>query len=545
MTAQNLLYYGDNLDVLRRHVRDESVDLIYLDPPFNSDANYNVLFAAKDGTQASAQIHAFEDTWHWDQAAAESYEKAVERGGPVADVLHAFRTFLGTNDMLAYLAMMAPRLVELRRVLKNSGSLFLHCDSTASHYLKLLLDGVFGPERFISEIIWKRTHSHGDPSRKFGAITDAIFLYSRSDEYTFVPQYRPFDAEYIAKTFTGVDPDGRRWQSVTLRSPHPRPNLMYPYAASNGVTYQPHANGWSCDIERMKTYDREGRLHFPSKATGALRLKMFLNESPGVKVQNLWTDIPPISANAQERLGYPTQKPAALLERIIATSSNPGEVVLDPFCGCGTTIEAAQKLGRKWIGIDITHLAIGLIKTRLRDAFGDGAKYDVVGEPTTIEDAARLAMDEPYQFQAWALGLVGARQAGAIKKGADKGIDGRLYFHDGSPDTRQIILSVKAGKMHATYVRDLRGVLEREMADIGVLISFDRPTKAMRAEAASAGFYDSPWGMHPRLQLLTIEELLAGRGIDYPQTAGVNRTFRQAPRARRVAEPHPGLFDDN
>lgn len=545
VTAQNLLYYGDNLDVLRRHVRDESVDLIYLDPPFNSDANYNVLFAAKDGTQASAQIHAFEDTWHWDQAAAESYEKAVERGGPVADVLHAFRTFLGTNDMLAYLAMMAPRLVELRRVLKNSGSLFLHCDSTASHYLKLLLDGVFGPERFISEIIWKRTHSHGDPSRKFGAITDAIFLYSRSDEYTFVPQYRPFDAEYIAKTFTGVDPDGRRWQSVTLRSPHPRPNLMYPYAASNGVTYQPHANGWSCDIERMKTYDREGRLHFPSKATGALRLKMFLNESPGVKVQNLWTDIPPISANAQERLGYPTQKPAALLERIIATSSNPGEVVLDPFCGCGTTIEAAQKLGRKWIGIDITHLAIGLIKTRLRDAFGDGAKYDVVGEPTTIEDAARLAMDEPYQFQAWALGLVGARQAGAIKKGADKGIDGRLYFHDGSPDTRQIILSVKAGKMHATYVRDLRGVLEREMADIGVLISFDRPTKAMRAEAASAGFYDSPWGMHPRLQLLTIEELLAGRGIDYPQTAGVNRTFRQAPRARRVAEPHPGLFDDN
>jgi len=545
VTAQNLLYYGDNLDVLRRHVRDESIDLIYLDPPFNSDANYNVLFAAKDGTQASAQIHAFEDTWHWDQAAAESYEKAVERGGPVADVLHAFRTFLGTNDMLAYLAMMAPRLVELRRVLKNSGSLFLHCDSTASHYLKLLLDGVFGPERFISEIIWKRTHSHGDPSRKFGAITDAIFLYSRSDEYTFVPQYRPFDAEYIAKTFTGVDPDGRRWQSVTLRSPHPRPNLMYPYAASNGVTYQPHANGWSCDIERMKTYDREGRLHFPSKATGALRLKMFLNESPGVKVQNLWTDIPPISANAQERLGYPTQKPAALLERIIATSSNPGEVVLDPFCGCGTTIEAAQKLGRKWIGIDITHLAIGLIKTRLRDAFGDGAKYDVVGEPTTIEDAARLAMDEPYQFQAWALGLVGARQAGAIKKGADKGIDGRLYFHDGSPDTRQIILSVKAGKMHATYVRDLRGVLEREMADIGVLISFDRPTKAMRAEAASAGFYDSPWGMHPRLQLLTIEELLAGRGIDYPQTAGVNRTFRQAPRARRVAEPHPGLFDDN
>ncbi|MBA3259215.1 MAG: restriction endonuclease [Gemmatimonadales bacterium] len=218
-------------------------------------------------------------------------------------------------------------------------------------------------------------------------------------------------------------------------------------------------------------------------------------------------------------------------------------MVLDPFCGCGTTVTAAQKLGRRWIGIDITHLAIGLIKTRLHDAYGDAAKYEVIGEPTTVEDAERLAQDEPYQFQAWALGLVGARQSGAIKKGADKGIDGRLYFHDGSDKTRQIVISVKAGKLHANYVRDLAGVIGRKKAEIGVLLSFDQPTKPMRAEAASAGFYTSPWGSHPRLQLLTVGELLDGKRIDYPQTAGVNRTYKQAPKAKKVAEKVRGLFD--
>lgn len=543
--SENVLYYGDNLDVLRRHIKDESVNLVYLDPPFNSNASYNVLFAAKDGRQAAAQIQAFEDTWKWDQAAAAIYDETVEGGGAVADVLRAFRTFLGTNDMLAYLAMMAPRLVELRRVLKDTGSLYLHCDPTASHYLKLLLDAVFGPQRIVSEIIWKRTHSHGDPQRKFGAITDTIFLYSKSDDYKFFSQYRAFESEYVDSTFTNADPNGRKWQSVTLRSPNPRPNLTYPYKASNGITYQPHHNGWSCDIDRMKKYDREGRLHFPTKASGALRLKMYLDESPGVKLQNLWTDIPPISANAQERLGYPTQKPEALLARIVECSSNPGDVVLDPFCGCGTTIAAAQRLGRRWIGIDVTHLAIGLIKTRLRDAYGEDAKYDVIGEPTTVEDAEELAKQAPYQFQAWALGLVGARPAGAIKKGADKGIDGRLYFHDGSEAHRQIVISVKAGKLHANYVRDLAGVVAAEKADIGVLISFDKPTQQMRSWAAGQGFFESPWGKHPRLQLLTVAELLEGTGIDYPRTAGINRTYKQAPRVLKKVAESPTLFDDN
>ena len=386
---KNMLYYGDNLPVLRQHIADESVDLIYLDPPFNSNATYNVLFAEKDGTESAAQIRAFEDTWHWDMAAAAAYNEVVEAGGQVSLAMQGFRTVLGNNDMLAYLSMMAPRLVELHRVLKPTGSMCLHCDPTASHYLKMLLDAIFGPERFISEIVWKRTHSHGDPRRKYGAITDTLFLFSKSEQYTFKPQFRQFTPDYVKRTFTSADPDGRKWQSVTLRSPHPRPNLTYPYTASNGITYQPHPNGWSCDLERMRKYDRENRLHFPTKAAGALRLKMYLDESPGVKIQNLWEDIPPISANCQERLGYPTQKPEALLERIISTSSKEGQTVLDPFCGCGTAIAVAQRLNRRWIGIDITHLAISLMKYRLQNAFGRSVKnkYEVIGEPADFAGA--------------------------------------------------------------------------------------------------------------------------------------------------------------
>jgi DNA methylase/NACHT-associated inactive restriction endonuclease len=290
----------------------------------------------------------------------------------------------------------------------------------------------------------------------------------------------------------------------------------------------------------MQEFEDQGRLIYTR--TGMPEFKRYFDEMPGVPLQDMWTDIDPINSQAQERLGYPTQKPEALLERIILAGSNAGETILDPFCGCGTTISAAQRLDRRWIGIDVTHLAIGLIKTRLRDAFGDSAKYQVVGEPTTAEDAAALAASDKYQFQWWALGLVGARPV-EQKKGADKGIDGRLYFHDGSKETRSVVLSVKGGKLKATDVRDLRGVREREKAEMGVLISFEPPTKPMRAEAATAGFYDSPWGKHPRIQLLTVAELLEGKRIDYPQTAGVNQTYKQAPKAvRKVAEPK-GLFD--
>lgn len=538
----NLLYYGDNLDVLRRHVADESIDLVYLDPPFKSDQDYNVLFAERDGTRAAAQIRAFEDTWQWDESAARAYQEVVETGGRVADALRAFRTFLGESDMLAYLAMMAPRLVELRRALKPTGSVYLHCDPTAAHYLKIVMDAVFGPDRFVNEITWKRTHAHGNVGKNYASVCDVLLFYSKGSSYTWNQPYIPFEPVYIEQRFTGRDPDGRRWQSVTLRNPSPRPNLRYDFAARNGTTYQPHPNGWGVGPERMQHYDLEGRLHYPAKPGGQLRLKMYLDESPGIKASNLWDDIYPINSQAQERLGYPTQKPEALLERIIAVSSNPDDVVLDPFCGCGTAIAAAQKLGRRWVGIDVTHLAITLIKHRLRDAYGDAATYTVVGEPVSIPDAADLAEHDPYQFQWWVLGLVGARPA-EQKKGADRGIDGRLYFHDDPKGgTKQIIFSVKAGTLTPAYIRDLRGVVEREKAQIGVLLTMDQPTAPMRKEAASADFYDSPWGTkHPRLQILTVAELLDGKAVDRPASRG-EVTFKKAPKVYEAAGETAPLF---
>ncbi|MGI8497389.1 MAG: DNA methyltransferase [Gemmatimonadaceae bacterium] len=537
---KNILYYGDNLDVLRRHIEDESVDLVYLDPPFNSARSYNVLFAEQDGSRSAAQIRAFEDTWRWDAAASATYHELVESGGKVSEVMQAFRLFLGDNDMLAYLAMMAPRLVELRRVLKDSGSLYLHCDPTASHYLKVLLDAVFGPTSFRNHITWKRTHAHGDSRRRLANVSDTILAYGKTTEVTFHRQMQPYSTEYIAKYYRHADADGRLYQLVTLRSPNPRPNLVYVYKG-----FKSHPNGWAVGLEKMKQLDSEGRLCFPLTPNGQVREKYYLDEMDGVAVGDIWDDISPINSQAEERLGYPTQKPEALLDRIILASSNPDDVVLDPFCGCGTAIASAQRLGRRWIGIDVTHLAVTLIKSRLKDSFGDAVTFTVVGEPTTVEDAEELARTDPYQFQWWALGLVGARPT-EQKKGADKGIDGRIYFHDTSASgkTKSVILSVKAGHVTVSQVRDLVGVLQREKADVGVLISFEEPTKPMRTEAASAGFYESQWGKHPRVQLVTVGQLLDGKGIDYPRTAGVNRTFKQAPKALKVAESHPELFDD-
>ena len=387
--ADKTIWTGDNLDILRG-LNSDTVDLIYLDPPFNSNQDY----AAPVGSKAAGA--AFKDTWTLSDLDVAWMGLIADEQPAVANLLDTARLTHG-RGMQSYLTMMAVRLLEMRRVLKETGSIYLHCDPTASHYLKLLIDAVFGAGQFRNEITWKRTHSHGDPQRKFGAITDTLLLYSKSNDYKFMPQYRPFSQEYIGKTFTGTDPNGRRWQSVTLRSPNPRPNLTYPYEASNGVTYQPHRNGWSCDPQRMKKYEREGRLHFPTRSSGALRLKMYLDESPGAKTQNLWDDIPPISANAQERIGFPTQKPLALLERIISASSNEGDVVLDPFAGCATACVAAEKLGRQWIGIDLSPKAVELVNIRLRDFMGDLFHHGYVTARTDIP--RRTDIDAPVHYR--------------------------------------------------------------------------------------------------------------------------------------------------
>jgi DNA modification methylase len=521
----NSLYYGDNLDVLRRYVKDETVDLVYLDPPFNSNQDYNVLFGERNGKRAAAQIKAFEDTWRWDEGAARAYQEVVESGGTVSLALQAFRTFLGETDLLAYLAMMAPRLVELRRALKPTGAIYLHCDQTASHYLKMLMDAIFGARNFKNNIVWKRTTPKSDfrqGATNWARVQDVLLYYVKDNEHaTFRQPFGPYTVDKYRQT----DPDGRRYQLTALNAPgagmrgHPQYEFM-------GVTRY-----WRYSKEKMEALRAEGRIIQPSP--GAVpRYKRYLDEMSGVPIGDIWDDVTPINSQAQERLGYPTQKPQALLERIITASTNEGDTVLDPFCGCGTTVAAAQALGRRWIGIDITHLAIGLIKIRLKDSFGPNVAetYSVIGEPVSVPDAETLAAEDPYQFQWWALGLVGARPVDQ-KKGADKGIDGRLFFHDDKTrETKQIIFSVKAGELHATYVRDLRGVVEREKAAIGVMISFQEPTKPMRTEAASAGFYSSNWGEHPRIQLRTVADLLAGKGIDYPPTKA-DSTFKKAPRA--------------
>ena len=539
----NVLYYGDNLDILRRHVADESVDLVYLDPPFNSNATYNVLFAEQHGERAASQIRAFEDTWTWDYTAEWSYRQTVEAGGQVSKALQAFHTLLGPSNMLAYLAMMAPRLVELRRVLKPTGSIYLHCDPTASHYLKLLMDAVFGPANYTNEISWKRTTTKGDYKQgatNWPRVRDVLLHYQRDTKAgpVFHQPFAAYDPEYVESKYPYTDSEGRRYGLWDITAPGSGSRGHPQYEFMGVVRY------WRYNKEKMEGLLASGRIVQPGKGK-VPRYKRYLDEMPGVALGDSWDDIPPINSQAKERLGYPTQKPEALLERIIAASSNEADVVLDPFCGCGTATAAAQKLGRHWVGIDVTHLAITLIKARLRDAFNleAGKDYTVLGEPVSVPDAEALAATDPWQFQWWSLGLVGARPV-EQKKGADKGIDGRLYFHDEpGAETKQVILSVKAGQnLGVGMVRDLGHVVQREGAVIGVLITMREPTGPMKTEAVSAGFYDSPWGgSYPRLQIITVAQLLAGEGIKYPHVEGMDATFKRAPKAAKAEAPHPEL----
>lgn len=520
----NHLYYGDNLQVLREHIATESVDLIYLDPPFNSQATYNVLFRSPKGEKSQAQIEAFEDTWCWNDSAERAFDEVMTSGNTdAAEMLRAIRSFLKENDLMAYLTMMAVRLLELHRVLKPTGSLYLHCDPTASHYLKILLDAVFGPQYFHNEIIWKRTSSHGNVSANYGDVTDTILYFSKIGQPKWNKPFVSLSDENIRKKYTFVEHDGRRYTTRDLRNPGVRPNLMYEYKG-----YKPHPNGWSISLEKMKAYDEQGRLYFPSTQEGRIRLKIYLDESKGQPLQNLWDDIPPLNSQAQERLGYPTQKPLALLERIINASSKPGDVILDPFCGCGTAVHAAQKLGRQWVGIDVTHLAISLIEKRLNDAF-PGIKYEVHGTPKDLAGARDLAERDKYQFQWWAVSLVNAVPYGGKKKGADTGIDGIIYFKPDRKATEKAIVSVKGGaNVGVAMVKDLIATVDREKAKIGVFITLTQPTKPMEKEAVTAGFYQTDYGKFPKIQILTIEDLFAGKKPHMPWLDPT--TFKKAAR---------------
>lgn len=529
----NTLYYGDNLKVLRESIRAETVDLIYLDPPFNSNASYNVLFKSPQGQEAAAQIQAFDDTWHWGESAEEAYAEVLRSGNAAAaEMLRAMRGFLGENDMMAYLAMMAVRLIELHRVLKPTGSLYLHCDPTASHYLKVLLDAVFGRGGFRNEIVWRRSVTKGDARRKFSDDSDSILFFSKGSDYSFQSVFTEPDDEYVAR-FNQDDGDGRGpYHLAPLDSPNARPNLMYEY---KGYPHPP--KGWRVSLEEMQRLDAEGRIWFPENKTGRLRRKLFLKDQAGPKVGSVWTDIRPLQgmnspSQKTERLGYPTQKPVALLERILNASSNPGDVVLDPFCGCGTTVHAAEKLGRAWIGIDVTHLAIGLIEKRLRQAF-PGVAFTTQGVPQDLASAQDLARrgrsDGRYyfEFEKWALSLIDAVPGNLGKRGADGGFDGNLYFGR----TGRGIVSVKAGdNVGRAMVGDLKGVMDRQRADLAVFLTLTPPTRPMVEEAASAGQVEVDGVTVPKVQIVTIEEAmrLRDRAVRLPLKR--SDTFRAAAR---------------
>ena len=512
----NALYYGDNLAVLRDSIADESVDLIYLDPPFNSNATYNVLFKSPKGNASEAQIEAFEDTWHWNIHAEQAFDETIKSGNTdAASLLMAIRSALGDNDMMAYLAMMAVRLIELHRVLKPTGSIYLHCDPTASHYLKVLLDAVFGPANFLNEISWKRSSTRSSISRSLRRAHDVILLYTKSPEHTFNLQYRTL-SESSLELYKGHDERGT-FQLVPLLVSgirHGKTGEVW-----RGVN--PNKQGksgmhWVTIPENLDQYDKDGRVIWPKKKGGTPRLKYYLEENPGVPLDDFWDDISLIQSSSSESLGYPTQKPLALLARIILSSSNEGDIVLDPFCGCGTATHAAEALHRHWIGIDITHLAIGLIERRLKDTF-PGIKFEVHGTPKDFAGAEDLAQRDKYQFQWWAVTLINAMPYGGKKKGADFGIDGYYYCKPDGKKTAAGIVSVKGGEnLGVQMVRDLHGVLEREKSPLGVLITLRDPTDPMVTEAASAGFFETPFGQFPRIQIATVEQLLEGKPPKLP-----------------------------
>jgi site-specific DNA-methyltransferase (adenine-specific) len=520
----NVLYYGDNLEILRNrdYFPDECVDLIYLDPPFNSKKDYNILFKENGGVESEAQIQAFTDSWHWAKSAQDTYNDVVTKGPPkVGTLIGALHEALGNNDVMAYLVMMTARLIELHRVLKHTGSIYLHCDPTASHYLKLVLDQIFGPVNFRNEIVWRRTNAKSLAFTRFASNHDIVLRYTKSEKCIWNPQYIEHDPEYLRKFYRYVEPEtGRRYRLADLTNPNKdRPNLTYEFL---GVT-----RVWRWTQERMKKAYKKG-LIVQSKPGRVPALKRYLDEQEGNPIDDLWDDVLPIQAQSSERLGYETQKPLALLERIIQASSNEGDIVLDPFCGCGTAVVAAQKLNRKWIGIDITNLAITLMYKRLKDSFG--IKAEVIGEPADLAGAKELASQpDKYQFQWWALKLIEAHPAGDKKKGADKGIDGVISFiDDPTSKPKRVVVQVKSGHIHVKDIRELKDVASKEA--MGIFITLESPTKDMQVEAVSAGYYHSPiWNKdYPKIQILTIEELLHGKNVEMPPLAQTNVTFTKA-----------------
>jgi DNA modification methylase len=539
LAMRNRLFCGDNLEVLRlrEYFPDECVDLVYLDPPFKKYEIYNVLFREKDGTKSASQILAFEDAWEWGIEAERNYASVADAGGKLGQVMVQFRTMFPNSDMLAYLSMMAPRLVELQRVLKKTGSIYLHCDPTASHYLKMLMDAIFNPTNFRNEIIWKRSHGHNSANR-FGSNHDVILFYANGSEPTWNRVFQEYDPEYLAKHYRHVDENGRRYK-------HENPTGA---GVSQGVTgkpwrgIDPTAKGrhWARTPDELEKLDAQGLLHWPKKKGAWPYIKLYLDERSGSPAQDTWTDIDPINMMAKERVHYPTQKPIALLERIISASSNPGDVVLDPFCGCGTAVEAAEKLNRQWIGIDITLQAMRVIRNERLPKLTAIPDYEMIYRPRDLAATEVFAKEQPFDFQDWVVEKLDGELA--PRRSGDSGIDGKLYFRE-APDgpLRTIVVSVKGGKLRPTFVRELAGSVGSEHAPMGILVVLQDPSKQMTRDAAAYGFYTSVLGRFPKIQIITVKDILDDVRLDLPPLHKMDRMKRVRAASAASQIPLPGI----
>ncbi len=527
----NKLWYGDNLTIMQGMPK-HSVDLIYLDPPFNSKQNYNLLYKTMTGKPVPEQVEAFCDTWEMD-----AQKEAIARSMPVlmrehgvddyyVDFWRLWMQALRTTQphLLAYLIFMVQRLLHMKSILRPTGSIYLHCDPTASHYIKVMMDGIFGHDNFRNEIIWKRTGAHGR-AKKWGPIHDTILFYTASNKYTWNRVLEAYDDDYLEKRYDKQDERGF-YQPISLNGPGTRtgssgqpwrgvdPSLSGRHwelppdrALPDWFMFPEGYSSMDCQ-QRLEVLDAAGLIHWPKTGT-VPRFKRYATVAGGNPIQDIITDIGPLASTSGERMGYPTQKPIALLERIIQASSNKGDRIFDPFCGCGTTIYAAQKLEREWLGCDIAILSIKLVREKLAERYRlvEGHHYVVDGIPTSVDGAQELFDKDPSTFQNWFVERVGGFPM--QRKSADRGIDGRIYFET-QGGLREMMLQVKGGKhVRPTDVRDLRGVLEREpTAELAGFLSIAPPSKAMLSEAAEAGTFEYQGVHYPRIQFLTTREVL-------------------------------------
>lgn len=527
----NTLFYGDNLSIMRQQMTKWSVDLIYLDPPFKSDQTYNLIYSKYTGRPIPEQAQAFCDTWDMDaekEQLAKTMPVLMREHGVEEYYVQFWRLWIDAlrntqPHLLAYLIYMVERLLHMKSILRKTGSLYLHCDPTASHYIKIMMDGIFGHTNFRNEIVWKRTSAHSS-AKRYGPIHDVLLFYTMSDSYTWNKQHQAYDDEYLEQRFARSE-GGRPWKDADLTGTGTR----------NGETgqpwrgFDPTAKGrhWAYPPSTLDEMDAAGSIYWPQKAGGWPRQRKYLDQTGGVPLQDIWTDVAPVNSMARDRMGYPTQKPVPLLKRIIEASSNPGDVVFDPFCGCGTTIYAAHETGRLWYGCDIAILAVRLVEGQLLERYGliKGEHYEEHGIPNSVESATALWDEDPFQFEHWAVEYV---EGFPTKKTGDEGVDGRIYFEAGK-QYGAMILSVKGGGVRPTDIRDLIGTMETESsAFLAGFISLREPSKAMKAAAAKAGMWEYNGVQYEKVQLLTIQQMLEeGRTFNTPTKVGVKTTSPQ------------------